>query len=138
METVPALAHQLIGLGHIAQRLRQFQHTEFRLDNLLLGGHRPHSIRAGEDSTGVVRWDFSTDILPTDFRGNPQQTARLWCPPKIDHGPVLVELHNNIGPFRNCFGFHFHPFQRKYFFSFRSLNLDLVLGLTDMDQLAIN
>jgi len=49
-EAVPAIAHQLTGLRHIAELLRQFQHADLRLDDLLFGGHRPHSFYEGEDS----------------------------------------------------------------------------------------
>jgi hypothetical protein len=31
--------------------LRQFQHTDFGLNNLLFRRHRPRSFREGEDST---------------------------------------------------------------------------------------
>jgi hypothetical protein len=45
VETIPAIAHQLAGLGDIPELLGQFQNAHFRLDDLLLDGHRPHSFR---------------------------------------------------------------------------------------------
>lgn len=35
VETVSAVSHQLTGLGDIAQLLRQFQHADFGLDDVL-------------------------------------------------------------------------------------------------------
>lgn len=40
--------------------------------------------------------------VPCELNG---QTWSL-CPPEIDHGPVLVQLHHNLRPFRNRPGFH--------------------------------
>jgi hypothetical protein len=47
IKTVPAVAHQHIGFGHIAELLRQIQHADLRPDNILLSGDRPHSSREG-------------------------------------------------------------------------------------------
>lgn len=51
IEAVPAIAYELTGLGDIAELLLQFQHADLRLDDLLVGGHRPHSFREGVEST---------------------------------------------------------------------------------------
>jgi hypothetical protein len=52
-EAVSALAHELTGFGDIAELLRQFQHADLHLDDLLFRRHRPPSFREDEDSTGL-------------------------------------------------------------------------------------
>ena len=53
IEAASAIPHQLTGVRAIAQWLRPFQHADFRPDDLLLVGHRPHSVREGEDAIGL-------------------------------------------------------------------------------------
>jgi hypothetical protein len=52
IEAVAALAPQLTGFGDMAEWLRQCQHADLHLDDLLFPRPRPHSCRQGEDSTG--------------------------------------------------------------------------------------
>lgn len=49
-------------------------------------------------------------MTPVTCELNRQTWRQTWslpsCLPKIDHGPVLVQLHHNLRPFRNRPGFH--------------------------------
>ena len=52
---------------------------------------------------------------------------------QINHSPSLVQFHRDLRPFRDRTGFHFQPLQWEDFFAFRSLELDCLLHLADID-----